>query len=239
MISKDLEKQTDSIAREIVKLLLQLDPNSKPKPNAHRIKVTIPAINEFSDSFRVTTTLKFSPPDMGGMTYTREIMTDHEIFDLTRPPVAAQQIFTTMQNTFTESEIQNLAQNCTITATPKPAEKSEKSIQDGIRDFSSKLGMTLYRNTVGQFKTVWGGIVHTGLCKGSSDLIGWTQITITPEMVGRQAAIFTAVECKKASKGANTTSEQDDFIAKVLRAGGYAGVATRNEDLLEIAEKKL
>ena len=38
--------------------------------------------------------------------------------------------------------------------------------------------------------------LNAGLTKGSSDLIGWTSIEITPDMVGKKVAIFTAIEAK-------------------------------------------
>jgi hypothetical protein len=34
------------------------------------------------------------------------------------------------------------------------------------------------------------------LCKGSADLIGYRTITITPDMVGQQVAVFTSIEVK-------------------------------------------
>jgi hypothetical protein len=64
--------------------------------------------------------------------------------------------------------------------------------------------------------------VRYGLCKGSSDLIGWRSTTITPEMVGQQLAVFTAIEVKDRG---TPTPEQLHFIAQVQAAGGLAGVA--------------
>ena len=61
-----------------------------------------------------------------------------------------------------------------------------------------------------------------GLCKGSSDLIGWRSLTITPDMVGQTVAVFAAIEVK--DRGA-PTPEQLHFIAQVQAAGGLAGVA--------------
>ncbi|HUQ93849.1 MAG TPA: VRR-NUC domain-containing protein [Bryobacteraceae bacterium] len=61
---------------------------------------------------------------------------------------------------------------------------------------------------------------HAGLCTGSSDLIGWTPVTVTPEMVGRKVAVFTAVEVK-GEKG-KIRPEQARFNAAVNEAGGVA-----------------
>ena len=61
-----------------------------------------------------------------------------------------------------------------------------------------------------------------GLCKGSSDLIGWRSLTITPDMVGQTVAVFAAIEVKDRG---TPTPEQLHFIAQVQAAGGLAGVA--------------
>ena len=59
-------------------------------------------------------------------------------------------------------------------------------------------------------------------------MIGWTSVTVTPAMVGRTLAVFTALECKV---GRNTTTvEQGAFIAAVRAQGGIAAVVRRLED---------
>ena len=78
----------------------------------------------------------------------------------------------------------------------------------------------LFRNNVGLATTSSGHTIRYGLCKGSSDLIGWTQVTITPEMVGEKIAIFTAVELK--TKNVKLTKEQANFLEQVKAAGGIA-----------------
>lgn len=65
--------------------------------------------------------------------------------------------------------------------------------------------------------------LHAGLCKGSSDLIGWTPVTITPDMVGRTVAVFTAIETK--SRHGRASDDQIIFVDAIRRAGGIAGVA--------------
>lgn len=65
--------------------------------------------------------------------------------------------------------------------------------------------------------------LHAGLCEGSSDLIGWHTIEITPAMVGRRVALFVALEAKTGA--GRLTKEQRAFIAAVDRAGGVAGEA--------------
>lgn len=91
----------------------------------------------------------------------------------------------------------------------------------------------LFRNNTGQFRTEDGRVVRTGLCVGSSDVIGWQSVEITPEMVGRRVAVFVALEAK--SDTGRPTREQMAFIAAVRAAGGIAGIVRSSED----AEKLL
>lgn len=64
--------------------------------------------------------------------------------------------------------------------------------------------------------------LHAGLCKGSSDLIGWQSLTITPEMVGQRIAVFVAIEAK--TKTGRASPDQIQFIENVSKAGGKAGI---------------
>lgn len=64
--------------------------------------------------------------------------------------------------------------------------------------------------------------------KGTSDLIGWTSVVITPAMVGCRVAVYTAIETKK-STGGRTSDDQANFIGQVQKAGGIAGVANSPE----------
>lgn len=101
---------------------------------------------------------------------------------------------------------------------------SEAAIQQQIRLALSSAGAVSFRNNVGSYmdpKT--GRPIRYGLCVGSSDLIGWTPVTITPDMVGKTVAVFTACEVK--APGGRATPQQMNFIDQVIRAGGYAGVA--------------
>ena len=59
---------------------------------------------------------------------------------------------------------------------------------------------------------------------GASDLIGWTPVRITPEMVGQTLPVFTAIETKR-TKGGRATEAQLHFVGQVVQAGGIAGVA--------------
>ncbi len=112
----------------------------------------------------------------------------------------------------------------------------EKNIQTQIMFALSKLNVRIFRNNVGQ---AWAGKsyatkdgkrvienaypVKFGLCVGSSDLIGWKTMTVTPEMVGTKIAVFCAVEVKTATGRAS--KEQKNFIDKLTNDGGFAGIA--------------
>ena len=107
-------------------------------------------------------------------------------------------------------------------------------------NISRRPDVRMFRNNVG---TGWQGQVvskelgavviqnarplHAGLCVGSSDLIGWKTVTITPDMVGQQVAVFVAAEVKTAT--GRLTGEQQNFLNKVRDAGGLA-VVIRSEN---------
>lgn len=73
-------------------------------------------------------------------------------------------------------------------------------------------------------------ILHAGLCVGSSDIIGFKSVVVTPEMVGKTIAIFAGVEIKTAS--GKLSKEQIAFIDTLNRFGAIGAVA-RNEDEAE------
>lgn len=79
-----------------------------------------------------------------------------------------------------------------------------------------------------------GRPLHAGLCEGSSDVIGWTEKTITPDMVGKKVAVFTALEVKTESGRAS--SAQLNFISRVRQAGGIAGIARSPEEARNLIE---
>lgn len=117
----------------------------------------------------------------------------------------------------------------------------------------SKLGSRLFRNNVGMAWTGQtngpikdyisvslspGDLVirkarpfHAGHPKGSPDLIGWTTIEITPNLVGQKIAVYTAIEAK--TEHVSATKEQKQFIKTVLEAGGIATIARKFEDVLK------
>lgn len=111
----------------------------------------------------------------------------------------------------------------------------------------SSLGdVTVFRNNVG---TGWQGkvlkhdsgmiilqnprIVHFGLCEGSSDIIGLKRVVITEDMVGKEVAIFVAIESK--TKTGKVSPEQENFINFVNKSGGIAGIARSEDEATSIA----
>lgn len=97
----------------------------------------------------------------------------------------------------------------------------------------------MFKNNVGMYTDQRGNVIRYGLCKGSSDLIGWTPVTITEDMVGKKLAVFTAVEVKLNKNGKyKATDLQKAFISAVRNNGGYAGVADCKQDLEEIINGK-
>lgn len=76
--------------------------------------------------------------------------------------------------------------------------------------------------------------LHAGLCTGSSDIIGWRPVLITPKMVGQTVAVFLAVE-NKTQRG-RASGPQKHFIQAVLADGGLAGVARSADEAVVIAD---
>ena len=89
----------------------------------------------------------------------------------------------------------------------------------------------LWRNNTGALRDARGQLVRYGLCPGSSDLIGYRTVVITPDMVGQRLAVFAAVEVKDRGRA---TAQQEAFISLVQQAGGLAGVARSVPEALSI-----
>jgi hypothetical protein len=70
---------------------------------------------------------------------------------------------------------------------------------------------------------------------GLSDLTGWTDVVITPEMVGRRVPVFTVVETK-ATGGGRKRENQINFVRQVQKAGGIAGFAESERQAHEIID---
>lgn len=94
-----------------------------------------------------------------------------------------------------------------------------------------------YRLRAGDVVVSQARQVTAGLCVGSSDLIGWSTVEITPEMVGRRVAVFAACEAK--SERGRLTGQQQIFLRAVRNSGGIA-IEARSVDaaLAELEQQR-
>lgn len=116
-----------------------------------------------------------------------------------------------------------------------------------VRERASAWGVRLFRNNSGVLMNDVGIPVRFGLGNESSktnkdlktgDYIGWTPVTITPEMVGKTLPVFTNMEVKasgfKTRETYNKNSRehgQNNFNQIVVRAGGIAGFTSGAADV--------
>jgi len=107
---------------------------------------------------------------------------------------------------------------------------TETPILQRIQVAVSEVGARVFRNQVGKYKLQDGRWLSSGLCVGSSDLIGWKPVMVTAEMVGKVIAVFTAIEVKTAKTRA--TKKQEQFMDAVRDSGGVAFVARSEQDAL-------
>jgi len=73
-----------------------------------------------------------------------------------------------------------------------------------------------------------GTFFNSGLLPGSGDLIGWTEIIITPEMVNEKVAVFTSIEAKTLND--KMSDKQKKWFINVCKAGGIAIVLHEQKD---------
>jgi hypothetical protein len=123
---------------------------------------------------------------------------------------------------------------------------SESAIQgEVLREHRKFSGIRLFRNNIGLF---WSGKhiktengftvlqnarqVKCGLKNGSSDLIGWKTVEITPNMVGQKIAVFASAELKTA-KG-RASKDQKNWIDAVNLSGGLAGIVRSMDGFREL-----
>ena len=133
---------------------------------------------------------------------------------------------------------------------------SEKAIINEILTRASKLGRRLFRNNTGkawigesthykhsQFVKVLAGTVVINNARridfgipseGGSDIIGWTPVLITQEMIGKTLAVFTAIEVKTPNVYASPT--QKNFLQAVMKDGGKAGIARSADEGIKVTE---
>lgn len=104
---------------------------------------------------------------------------------------------------------------------------SEMAVLRRILDACCRGPVRLWRNNTGALEDKTGRIVRYGLCKGSSDLIGYRTVEVTPDMIGQRIAVFVALEVKDKGR---LTAEQAQFLRVVAEAGGIAAEVRSPED---------
>lgn len=127
---------------------------------------------------------------------------------------------------------------------------SELIIQQKIRLKAGYCGATLFRNNSGACNDTTGRLIRYGLGNDSahlnkvvksSDLIGFTELTIGPQHIGETVAVFTAIEIKSSvwqyRENDDRARAQAAFLNIVKRGGGYAGFAQNENDLIRILKK--
>lgn len=111
---------------------------------------------------------------------------------------------------------------------------AETVLQQQIRlSLGARSDLRLFRNNTGTLPDPrTGRPVQFGLAKGSADLIGLRTITITPDMVGRQVAVFTSLEIKTPT--GRISQEQKNWHEMVRSRGGITGFARSVQDANKI-----
>ncbi len=132
-------------------------------------------------------------------------------------------------------------------ATPESRASQEVKLR------ASEWGCKLFRNNSGMLFNQDGVPVRYGLGNiskkfnakiKSSDEIGWTPVTITPEMVGKTIAVFTAFENKtpgfnirESYREGSREAAQLKFINIVKQANGIAGFTRSAHDVDQVLEE--
>ena len=101
----------------------------------------------------------------------------------------------------------------------------ETNILKEVMIEASKLGLVCFRNNTGVLMDKTGRPVHFGLCKGSSDLIGWI----------RDTGQFVAIECKAGN--AKPRPEQQLFLDMVAKSGGFSCVINDAKKLKSLLDE--
>lgn len=135
--------------------------------------------------------------------------------------------------------------------------QNEAELEQQMKAFAIYDGCWLLRNNSGALprpldkngKKVDGRPIRFGLGNDSSDWnkkfkssdeIGITVVTITPEMVGKKLGVFTAIEVKEPGwkyTGKDREPAQLNFIEWVKARGGFAGFVSTPTGYKEIIGK--
>jgi len=102
--------------------------------------------------------------------------------------------------------------------------------------------LSVFRNNCGMYYDPTGRPVFYGVAgptprhretMGGGDFIGWQSVVVTQDMVGKWIAVFCAFELKadEGKTDPKRLAAQENFIAKVNAAGGFAGFVRRPIDI--------
>jgi len=126
---------------------------------------------------------------------------------------------------------------------PKPEKINRtNSITSQVMINESKNGIKLFRNHRGK---AWQGkssyskerkiviienprFFEFGLYPGAGDLIGWKEVIITPEMIGKKMAIFTSEEIKSVNDV--ISKDQQKWHDIVRMSGGISKIAKEQKN---------
>ena len=115
----------------------------------------------------------------------------------------------------------------------KAAILKEFGIRSDLRLFNNPVGEAWMGKTIsqanGQIVLRYPRRVRFGLVPGSSDLIGFRTVIITPDMIGQRIAQFVAIETKGPTGRA--TKDQKNFLRVVDESGGIAVLARNIADV--------
>ncbi len=124
---------------------------------------------------------------------------------------------------------------------------NESEVQQRIQVEAMRYGCNLMRNNSGRLQNERGNWISFGLGNiskkhndaiKSSDLIGFTVMTVTPEMIGHKLAVFTAIECKeegwKLSPNDPRERAQMAFINWIATNGGIAAFCNSVESFKKL-----
>ncbi len=116
---------------------------------------------------------------------------------------------------------------------------SETALLNRITLAATRAGSRLFRNNIG-IAHYPDAKVKYGLRPGSGDLIGWTPVKITAEMVGSTVAVFTSIEVKRPESRTSVARAlaQANWAEQVRLAGGLSGEARSPEDAEKIWESR-
>jgi len=95
-----------------------------------------------------------------------------------------------------------------------------KDQPENVRLFQSRAGFAWQGKSVvkGNIRIIKNAVPFHGMPDGFPDLCGWTSVEITPDMIGKTVAVFTAIEVKTGKQVLK--KDQRGFRNIIERMGG-------------------